>query len=45
MNKEIWAQRIPIESIKVFLIPYVAKLENLKYIYEKMVELFSVRIT
>ena len=42
MKREIRAQRILIESIKNSLNPYVAKLENSKEIYDKLVELFSV---
>ena len=43
MKGEIWAQRILIESIKDSIIPYVSKLETAKELYEKLVELFSVR--
>ena len=42
MKGEIRAQRILIESIKDSLIPYVAKLEKSKDIYDKLVELFCV---
>ena len=44
MKGEIRAQRIPIESIKNSLIPYVSKLKSAKDIYEKLVELFYVSI-
>ena len=39
---ETRAQRILIESIKDSLIPYVSKLETLKEIYDKLIELFLV---
>lgn len=42
MKGEIRAQRILVESIKDSLIPFVAKLEKSKGIYEKSVELFSI---
>lgn len=42
MKGEIRAQRILIELIQDFLIPYVAKLKTMKEIYEKLVELFFV---
>ena len=42
MKGEIRAQRIIIKSIKDSLIPYVPKLNTVRKIYEKLVELFSV---
>lgn len=42
MKGEIRVQRILIESIKDSLIPYVAKMETMKEIYEKLVEMFSI---
>jgi len=43
MKGEIRPQGILIESIKDSLIPYETKLEKSKDIYDKLVELFSVR--
>ena len=42
MMGEVRAQKIPIESIKDSLIPYVSKFDTAKDIYDKLVELFSV---
>ena len=42
MKGEIRAQRILIQSIKEYLIPYVSKPKSAKEIYEKLVELFSL---
>ena len=44
MKGEVRAQRIPIESIKDPIIPYVPKLETSKEIYDKLVELYFVSI-
>ena len=41
-KNEVRAQKILIESIKEFLIPYVAKLETAKEIYDKLIDLFSI---
>jgi len=41
-NNEVRAKKILIESINDFLIPYVAKLETTKEIYDKLIDLFSV---
>jgi len=45
MKGEVRALRIPIESIKDPLIPYLSKLDISKEIYDKLVELFSVSTT
>ena len=41
-KNEVRPLNILIESIKDSLIPYVAKLETAKEIYEKLIDLFSV---
>lgn len=41
-KNEVRAHKILIESIKDSLIPYVAKLETAKEIYDKLIDLFSV---
>ena len=43
MEGEVRAQRILIKSIKYPLILYVSKLETSKEIYDKLVELYSIR--
>jgi len=44
MKGEIRAQRTLIVSIKDYLIPFVAKLNTSKEIYDKLVELYSISI-